>query len=106
MTNETFFINQEGNRISSENISSHIGLAYLIIQKDKGLEKEFHESGKENPEVFLLGNKGYMTASELTKTVVFDSKLISEKQMDWLRYYHEEGYRFHDVAREKEELER
>ncbi len=34
MEEEVCLINQKGEKISSDNISSHIGLAYLVIEKE------------------------------------------------------------------------
>ena len=108
MDEEVFLIDREGKRFSSEEISSHIGLANLIIEQNEELKKEFEQSGKRNPLEFLLGDKGYMTISEMGvyKQVIYDSELLSEQQRRWLGYYHEEGYKFKDLAIEKKSLEK
>lgn len=108
MDEEVFIIDKQGKRFSSKDISSHIGLANLIIEKDDELKKEFKQSGKRNPLEFLLENKGYMATSEIGtyRNVTYDSSLLSEQQKRWLYYYHEEGYKFTDLLEEKERLER
>lgn len=108
MDDEIFLIDREGKRFSSEKISSHIGLANLILEQDEELKMEFEQSGKRNPLEFLLGDKGYMSTSKIGmyKNIVFDSTLISEEQRRWLYYYHEEGYRLENLAREKKMLEK
>lgn len=106
---ELFLIDKEGKRISSDTISSHIGLAYLIMDKNEELKKEFEKTGKQNPLEFLLGDKGYITVSEIGnyyKEVVYDSKLSTEKQIEWIEYYRERQYKTRDLAKEKEMLER
>ncbi len=104
---EVFFIDKDGNKISCENISSHIGLANLIIEK-KDLKKEFEQSGKNNPIEFLIENKGYIAISNsgIYRKVTYDSEFVSEKQRRCIQYYAEEGYGFTDFAIEKRKLER
>lgn len=108
MDEEVFLIDREGKRFSSEQISSHIGLANLILKEDEELKKEFEKSGKRNPLEFLLGDKGYITASEIGayRQLIYDSALVSEKQKRWLYYYYEEGYQLKDLAVEKKCLEK
>lgn len=108
MDDEIFLIDREGKRFSSEQISSHIGLANLILEQDEALKREFEQSGKINPLEFLLGDKGYMTISQIGvyKQVIYDSALVSEEQRRWLYYYYEEGYKFKDLAAEKKSLEK
>lgn len=104
-----FLIDKQGRRISSENISSHIGLANLIIEKDEELKKEFERSGKYNPVEFLIEDKGWMAISDdnfYNREVTYDSEFISEEQKRWMQYYHEEGYHFTDFAMERRKLER
>lgn len=104
---EVFFIDENGNKISCENISSHIGLANLIIEK-KDLKKEFEQSGKYSPTEFLIENKGYIAISDIDtyRKVTYDSEFTSEKQKRLIQYYSEEGYDFTDFAIERRKLER
>ena len=105
---EVFLIDKNGNRFSSDNISSHIGLAYLIMEKDGKLKEEFEQSRKQNPLEYLLGDKGCVTVSEIGnyyREVIYDSKLISETQKKWVQYYHDRNYKLKDLAIEKENLE-
>lgn len=106
---DLFLINEKGEKISSENISSHIGLAYLVIENDNELKKEFEQSGKQNPLEFFLGDKGYVAGSQIGnyyKKLIYDSNLISENAKRWIQYYHEENFETNDLAIEKEMLER
>lgn len=97
---EIFFVDKDGNKISNENIGSHIGLAFAMLEEDETLKKEFMESKKRNPAEFLIANKGYMTVNNIGeyKTVVFTSSSISDKQQRLLTYYHEEGYELNDQS--------
>ncbi len=109
MEEEISLINQEGEKITSDKISSHIGLAYLILERDEELKKEFEQSGKRNPLEFLLGDKGWMTTAkigEYYKKIVYDSEIISDSQKKWIEYYLKKGYRPQDLAMEKKNLER
>ena len=108
MDEEVFLIDSDGKRFSSDNISSHIGLAYLILKENEELKKEFEQSGKRDPLEFLLGNKGYMTVSnfEPYKKVIYDSELASEEQKRWIQYYNDEGYKLNNLAEEKKKLEK
>ena len=42
---DIFFVDKNGKKIFSEEISSHIALGNLVIQKDEQLKKEYEESG-------------------------------------------------------------
>ncbi len=108
MEEEVFLIDDNGNRISCDKISSHIGLANAILEKNENLKLEFEKSGKASPLEFLLGDKGYITVSNmgLYQEVIYDSVLVTEKQKRWLLYYHEEGYKFKNLALEKQSTER
>ena len=104
---EVFFIDENGNKISCDNISSHIGLANLIMEK-ADLKTEFEQSGKYNPIEFLIENKGYLAISysDIYRKVTYDSEFISEKQKRLIQYYTEEVYDFTDFAMERKKLER
>ena len=108
MKEETFFVTSSGDKISCEDVNSHIGLANVLFEKDEKLKKEFEKSGKESPLEFLLEDKGYMTVSnmEYYKHVIYDSDLVTDEQRRWLLYFNEEGYSSKDLAIEKRELER
>ncbi len=109
MEEEVCLINQEGEKISSDNISSHIGLAYLVMKNDEKLKKEFEQSGKQNPLEFLLGDKGWMSTAKMGnyyKKIMYDSAMVSDSQKKWIEYYVENGYSSHDLAKDRENLER
>ena len=82
MYEDVFLIDNEGKRISSDTISSHIGLALKVMEQRLELKEEFEKSNRRNPLEFLLGDKGYMTISEMGtyRKIVYDSELSSEKQ--------------------------
>lgn len=106
---EIFFIDGNRQKISSETISSHIGLVLSILNNDKNMKREFEMSGKEDPVVFLIEDKGYMAGSEMGpyyKKLIYDRKMINEGQKRLLGYYKEMGYELKDLAKEKEMMER
>ena len=72
---EIFFVDKKGNKISSEEISSHIGLALQIIKQEQNLESEFKSSNEKNASIFLIKEKGYMAASEtdIRNFIVYNS---------------------------------
>ena len=107
MNEEVCFIDLEGKKISCEEIASHIGLALELLKNNKCLQEEFEKSGKNNALDFFI-NKGYMTVSnmEYYRQVIFNKRLISEKQKEWLRYFIEYGYEFIDLSKEQECLEK
>ena len=43
MDEEVFLIDSDGKRFSSDNISSHIGLAYLILKENEELKKNLNK---------------------------------------------------------------
>ena len=108
MEEEVYFVNDKGEKISCENISSHIGLANLIFDKDENIKKEFELSGKVSALEFFLEDKGYINVSNMGYygNVIFDGDIITDEQRKWLLYFHEAGYSFRDLAIEKRELER
>ena len=96
---EVFFIDREGNKLSVDEISSHIGLANKIVQSSDTLKKEFEKSGKVDPIDFLISNKGYMklTNQGFYRRCVYSSSKVSERQRDFIAYFCEEGYSLDDV---------
>lgn len=108
MKEEAYFVTGSGDKISCEDVNSHIGLANVLFEKDEKLKKEFMESGKESPLEFLLEDKGFMTVSNMEGYghVIYDSDLVTDEQRRWLLYFNEEGYSSKDLAIEKRELER
>lgn len=105
---EVFFIDKDGNKLSSEDICSHIGLGNLILQKNENLREEFQRSKKRSLTEFLIVDKGYVAAGSMGeyRNITFDRNSISEKQKRLIHYYHAEGYRCNDLSmdmnREKE----
>ena len=81
--------------------------ALEILKNNECLQEEFEISGKNNALDFFI-NKGYMTVSnmEYYRQVIFNKRLISEKQKDWLDYFIEYGYEFIDLSKEQECLEK
>lgn len=96
---EVFFIDREGNKISMDEISSHIGLANEIVKRNKILKEDFEKSGKVDPVDFLISNKGYMklTNQRLYRRCVYSSSKVSEKQRDFIAYFIDEGYKLDDI---------
>ena len=105
---EVFKKKKKGNKFSCDNVNSHIGLANVVIENDENLKQEFQKSGKRNPVEFLLGDKGYIAGDEgYHGKLTFDSEVTSDEQKRWIAYYvGEEGYQHHDLAREREIMQR
>lgn len=101
------FIDQDGNEISCDNISSHIGLAEKIIDEDPELKEEFEKSGKDAMN-FLTLDKGYIsrgTMGNSYKNISYASDKVSEKQKKLIAYYKEEGYETRDFTQELKEFQ-
>ena len=98
MDDKVFFIDANGNMISIDNISSHIGLANEIMKKDKSLQEEFKKSGKIDPVDFLVLDKGYIKLAELGfyKKCVYSRSKLSERQKEICMYFKEKGYELED----------
>ena len=96
---DIFFVDREGNKIYNEKISSHVGLANLLMKDNEYLKKEFEKSKKNDPVDFLI-SKGYLkiTSIGLYRRVVYSSNKISEKQSKLLDYYYEYGYQLDDLV--------
>lgn len=95
MEDEILYIDENGNKISSEEISSHIGLSKLILDKNEELKNEYEKSGKSDMCDFLVMDKGYLKVSKIGnyyKVVSYASSKVSDKQRRVLAYYAEEGY--------------
>ena len=101
MDYESFFVDKEGNKISMDKISSHIGLAVEVMKNDAKLYEEFKKSGKRDPVDFLISNKGYIkiTNQGYYRKCIYSSSKISEKQRDICLYYIEQGYGVEDQDR-------
>ena len=102
---KSFFIDEQGRRFSTEN-SYHILLADSIIEKNKSLKEEFLKSGKRSTLEFLMKDKMYIAGVEDSeskrKEITYDSKLISESQKKWIKYYRKNRYYLLDLAEVRE----
>lgn len=106
---EIFLIDEEGRKISSDSISSHIGLEMLVIENDKKLKEEFKNSSMDSELVFLLEDKGYMAVSQINtyyKKLTCDTRKLSEKQLEIEKKYCQKGFEINDLAIEKDKIER
>ncbi len=89
------FVDSNCNEISNEEISSHIGLANLIVESDEALKEEYKESGRNNTVEFLILDKGYFSKGTMGahyKQIVYSKCNISDKQRKLIAYLKEEGY--------------
>ena len=95
---DVFFLDRDGNRLHSDVIASHIGLARCIVDRNEALKEEFESTHQQDPCDFLI-NKGYMKVTNMQyyRRAVYHSQKISEKQRDWLLYLSEEGYDLDDL---------
>ena len=100
---DVFFIDYDGNRISLDDISSHIGLAVKIIESNATLKEEFKNSEKQDPVDFLISDKGYMKLTEQRwyKKCIYMGTKLSNRQKELCRYFEEEGYELEDQYRLK-----
>ncbi len=101
------FIDIDGNEISSEDISSHIGLARKIVDENLELKNEFEKSGKDAMN-FLILDKGYIargTIGNYYRNISYASDKISEKQKKIIVYYKEEGYGTTDFTQELKKVQ-
>lgn len=99
------FIDSNGNEISCDDVSPHIGLATNIIEENPEFKKEFLKSGKD-PVNFLILDKGYLargTIGNYYKSISYSSDKISTKQKKSIEYYKEEGYSTTDFTEELKE---
>ena len=97
---DVFFIDRDGNKIYSDTIASHIGLANLILEQNNQWDEEYKKSGMNDPVDFLVLRKGYLKLSNLGpyyRRIVYSSARLTEKQRDLIEYYHEEGYDIDDL---------
>ena len=101
-----WFIDKLGKEYSDEKISSHIGLALLIMEKEPKLKKEYENSDERDPSLFLLRKKGWMMGSEIKRQIIFNSSILTDIQRQWLRYYVlEEGYKKDNIFDISKELD-
>ena len=101
---DIFFVDKNGKKIFSEEISSHIALGNLVIQKDEQLKKEYEESGKRDVVDFLISDKGYLKVTNIDYyySLVFSASKISKKQKEVVRRYGIAGYRLDDLDKKKQ----
>ena len=102
MEDEISYIDENGQKISSDEMSSHIGLSNLILEKNEELKQEYEKSGKTDMCDFFVMDKGYLKVSNIGdyyKVVTFSSSKISDKQKSLLMYYMEEGYKLDNLNR-------
>ena len=94
---EVFFIDRNGNKISSDNISSHIGLAQEILKQNQVVNNQFLKSGIKDPVEFLV-SRGYIKISEIRwyKVCQYSSSQITEVQREYVNYYEEHGFDLED----------
>ena len=100
MDEEVCFIDGDGNKISCENISSHIGLAMAILEQDQKINEEFKRSTMQDPVDFLVYNKGWAktTRQGYYRKCIYSSSRLTEKQRKRLLYYkYTEGYEMDDL---------
>lgn len=98
---DIYFIDNDGNKVYSDTIKSHIGLAKMIIENNKEMQLEIQNSNVQDIVDFIVQNKGYMKVSDLGrfyKVVTFSSKRLTKKQKDILYFLAEEGYKFDDLS--------
>lgn len=106
---DVFLIDNEGNKISSDEINFHLGLAKLVLGKDEKLKEEYEQSGALDEFQFLLLKKGYIAGAEIGeqyKKITYYSKLVSEKQTKIIEYYRNKKAKLYDLAEDEQKMER
>jgi len=94
---EVFFIDLNGNIISDDHISSHIGLSKKIVQNDEYLKEKFIESGYDKEDIFLLEYIGYTLGSGMpyNRFLIINKEKTTKKQKETQFRFVQEGYAFH-----------
>ena len=108
MDDEAYFIDREGNKISCDRISSHVGLARELLNQDEELQQEFSSRKGESPVTFLHKVKGYMIVSQMGKwyrKAIIYGDLKTAEQDKWLKYFQGKGYAIIDSAEQERKLE-
>lgn len=101
-----WFIDKLGKKYSNEKISSHIGLALLIMDENPKLKEEYESNNERDPSLFLLKKKEWMMGSDIKRQIIFNRSTLTDKQRQWLRYYVlEERYKKDDRFDISEEIE-
>lgn len=101
-----WFIDKLGKKYSDEKISSHIGLALLIMDGSPKLKEEYESSNERDPSIFLLKKKEWMMGSDIKRQIIFNRSTLTDKQRQWLLYYVvEEMYKTEDRFDISEEIE-
>lgn len=101
-----WFIDKLGRKYSNEKISSHIGLALLIMDENPKLKEEYESNNERDPSLFLLKKKEWMMGSDIKRQIIFNRSTLTDKQRQWLRYYVlEERYKKDDRFDVSEEVE-
>ena len=99
-----WFIDKLGRKYSNEKISSHIGLALLIMDENPKLKEEYESNNERDPSLFLLKKKEWMMGSDIKRQIIFNRSTLTDKQRQWLRYYVlEERYKkddWFDISKE------
>lgn len=106
---DVFLIDSEGNKVSSDTIDFHLGLAKLVLEKDEKLKREYEQSEALDEFQFLLLEKGYIAGAkvgEQYKKITYYSKLVSEKQRKIIEYYHSKKAKLYDLAEDEQKMER
>ena len=100
---DVFFIDSDGNRISCDKISSHIGLANEIIKRDERLAAEYEQANGCDMVDFLIENGGYIKISDIRfcQELQYYGPKTSPRQKKIIRAYYEQGYTLRDLARGK-----
>ena len=81
---DAFFIDKDGNKIYSDTISSHIGLAKLILKNNQQLQEEYEKSNAHDPIDFLVQNKGYLKVSNIRKLLIILQIYLTDKKKFWI----------------------
>ena len=104
-----FFMDSNGNMISCDTISSHIGLANKLLEEDEQLREEFKNSKRKDIIDFLILDKGYVKVSNIGyyRNIVYHSGKISQRQRELVYYYKfEEGFNLDDLRIRELEAEK
>lgn len=96
-----FFINKEGNKITSDEVCSHVELANIIIENDIRLKEEYNSGNNsiKSTANFLQECKGFIRGEQSGKdgNIIYDSSRLTERQKKALNFFIEKGYSSIDI---------
>ena len=98
MKSNPYFIDQQGNILTYDDINSHIGIATRYIESDPRIKEEYEKSGIKYPSDFLVMKKGFIQVTDDTgngfynRKIMFSAVLAKPIQKRIIMGYIEDGF--------------